>query len=198
MIQVRDRAASGRQRYHHGDLRRDLLRVAREEIARHGAQAVSLASLARQAGVSQPAPYRHFADREALLEAVATEAFEEFAARLAEAVAGRTPPEALRAIAVAYLSFGEADVEVYRLMFASGLTPLAAPARDLDRASGKAFELLRAAMRALRPGPGADDDAYLAWAHLHGLVMLKADGFIVRPLERFVDLMGMLAHRPAG
>ncbi len=61
---ISDRAA-----YHHGDLRRTLLRIARDQIAESGAHAVSLASLARLAGVSQPAPYRHFADRDALLEA---------------------------------------------------------------------------------------------------------------------------------
>ncbi len=184
------RAERNRQRYHHGDLRRDLLRIAREEIARHGAQTVSLTSLARLAGVSQPAPYRHFADRDALLEGVAAEAFEEFAATLAEAMADRDPLDALKAIALAYVSFGEANIEIYRLMFASHLTPRAKSESDLGKASGKAFDLLRTTVSAISPPAGVEDNAYRVWAQLHGLVMLKADGFITRPLDRLVDLQG--------
>ncbi len=184
-----------RERYHHGDLRRDLLRVARREIARHGVQAVSLSSLARLAGVSQPAPYRHFADRDALLEAVAAEGFEEFVYALTEATGSRGPSEALHAIALAYLAFGESNIEIYRLMFASRLTPQAEDGSDLGQASCKAFDLLRLAISAVSAPAMVDDDAYRLWAQLHGLVMLKADGFIVRPLGRFVDLSSLLAER---
>ncbi len=185
MAERSTREPDGARRYHHGDLRRELLRVAREAVARHGAQAVSLSALARLAGVSQPAPYRHFPDRDALLEAVAAEAFEDFARTLTEAVAGREPADALIAIARAYVSFGEANVELYRVMFASRLTPRAKTGSDLDEASGKAFGLLRAAMAATSPAL-TDASVYLAWAQLHGLVMLKADGFIRSPLRTYV------------
>ncbi len=186
MIETPSRAAQDRPRYHHGDLRRELLRVARDEIARHGAQTVSLSSLARLAGVSQPAPYRHFPDRNSLLEAVAAEAFADFARTLAGAMAGREPLDALGASALAYLAFGEANIEVYRLMFASRLTPEAATGSLLDQASTQAFNLLRTAVAAVCPA-AAEEDAYVFWAQLHGLVMLKADGFISRPLSKFVD-----------
>ena len=188
-------AIGERRRYHHGDLRRDLLRVAREEIARHGANAVSLASLARLAGVSQPAPYRHFADRDALLEAVAAEGFEQLTGELAEATADRGPHDALKAIALTYLTFGEANIEIYRLMFASHLTPRASSGGDLDTASGKAFALLLTALARLSSPDSLDDDAYLLWAQLHGLVMLKADGFVTRSLGRFVERSGLLPGR---
>lgn len=175
----------GARPYHHGDLRRTLLRVAREAVARHGAHAVSLSALARLVGVSQPAPYRHFPDRDALLEAVAAEAFEAFAYTLTEAVKGRDAADALTAMALAYVSFGEANIELYRLMFASQLTPQAKTGSALSEASGKAFGLLRAAMAAMSPTL-ADESAHLAWAQLHGLVMLKADGFIRAPLPTYV------------
>ncbi|WP_207388328.1 TetR/AcrR family transcriptional regulator [Lichenihabitans psoromatis] len=195
MASRRNPAAGDRQRYHHGDLRRDLLRVAREEILRHGAQTVSLASLARLAGVSQPAPYRHFTDRDALFEAVAAEGFEELVVTLAAAMSDRAPLDAVKAIARAYVTFGEANTEIYRLMFASRLTPEAKAGSDLDEESGKAFGMLRTAMAAVSSLTDAEDEAYLLWAQLHGLVMLKADGFINRPLWKFVELPSLLKDR---
>ncbi len=181
-----------RGRYHHGDLRRDLLRVAREEISRNGAHTVSLTSLARLAGVSQPAPYRHFADRDALLEGVAVEGFEEFDMALADAAAKCAPRDSLQAMAFAYVAYGEANIELYRLMFASRLVPEAKPGSALARAADKAFDRLRRAMAAISPAGTVENDALLAWAQLHGLVMLRADGFISRPLTEFVELLDLL------
>ena len=177
------------RRYHHGDLRGELLRVARHEIARHGVQAVSLSSLARLAGVTQPAPYRHFPDRDALLEAVAVEAFADFTRTLTAAIEGRGPAEALNALALAYFEFGEANIELYRLMFASRLTPKAEGGSELDKASGRAFGLLCTAVLSISVTSLAlaEERTYLAWAQLHGLMMLKADGFIRSPLRKFAQ-----------
>ena len=190
MTKDHDRAATRRERYHHGDLRRDLLRVAREEVARHGAEDVSLSSLARLAGVSQPAPYRHFADRTALLEAVAADAFEALTLYLADAVDGKDPHGAFEALALAYLAFGGTNVELYRLMFASRLTSKAKDGSALDIAAQQALDLLRRTLsaRSRATGPAElEDDVYRTWAQLHGLVMLKADGFIARSLAHFVS-----------
>ena len=173
--------------YHHGDLRRDLLRIAREEIARSGASTVTLSSLARLAGVSQPAPYRHFADRDALLESVAEEGFKEFDEVLAKAMAERTPQEALQTMALAYLKYGEANIELYRLMFASRLVPEARPDSPLARAADKAFDTLRRAMAEISAPETVERDAVLVWAQLHGLVMLRADGFVTQSLSQFLD-----------
>ena len=57
--------------YHHGDLRAALLTAAEAELAERGVEAFSLRSVAKRAGVSHAAPYRHFKDREALLSALA-------------------------------------------------------------------------------------------------------------------------------
>lgn len=180
--------ASDRAAYHHGDLRRTLVRIARDQIAESGAHAVSLASLARLAGVSQPAPYRHFADRNALLEAVTTEGFEEFTAALtAAAVAGRRDG-ALKAMALAYVAFGEANIELYRLMFASRLVPEAGPGSALETAAVDAFNRLREALSVTTPADRVQDEAQLIWGQLHGLVMLKADGHIRRPLAELVEV----------
>ena len=180
------RQSTRSKHYHHGDLRRDLLRIARQEIARSGASTVSLSSLARLAGVSQPAPYRHFADRNALLEGVAEAGFEEFEKVLVEAMAGRPPQEALQEMALAYLKYGEANVELYRLMFASRLVPDARPGSPLASSADKAFDHLLRAITELSPRQTAERDAILVWAQLHGLVMLRADGFVDQPLGDFL------------
>ncbi|MEJ1977616.1 MAG: TetR/AcrR family transcriptional regulator [Acetobacteraceae bacterium] len=177
---------SGRVGYHHGDLRRTLLRIARDQIAEGGAHAMSLASLARLAGVSQPAPYRHFADRKALLEAVTTEGFEELAAALIAAAAAGGRDSALKAMALAYVAFGEANIELYRLMFASRVVPEAGTGSALETAAVDAFNRLRDALSVTTPADRVEDEARLIWAQLHGLVMLKADGYIRRPLVELV------------
>ena len=72
--------------YHHGDLRDALVQAALREAEQSGPESISLKALAKGLGVSQPAPYRHFADREALLAAVTAEAFRQFSAMLREAI----------------------------------------------------------------------------------------------------------------
>jgi AcrR family transcriptional regulator len=78
-----------RQKYHHGDLRRTLMDAAVRRIEAEGFDGFTMAEAAREAGVSSGAPYRHFADRDALLDAIAEEGAElldaEVEARLAEA-----------------------------------------------------------------------------------------------------------------
>jgi len=190
MKQITDAKPSGaRKTYHHGDLRKVLLDAALAEVAAHGAQGLSMASLARRAGVAQSAPYRHFSDREDLLAAVATDGFERFTEALLEAASDGDDVTALNRMAVAYLVFGERNVELYRLMFASGLVPGAAPDSALKRAANTSFQPLLDRVTALDPA-ASHLSAHVRWGQLHGLVMLKADGFIHDPLEA---LMGVLS-----
>ena len=64
--------------YHHGDLRDALVQAALHQVELGGPEAISISALAKTLGVSQPAPYKHFADRETLLTAVTAEAFRQF------------------------------------------------------------------------------------------------------------------------
>src|SRR5262245_12172438 len=73
--------------YHHGNLRAVLLEHAERELAASGPSALSLRALARQAGVSHGAPHRHFADKQALLDALAEQGFERLGDELADAIA---------------------------------------------------------------------------------------------------------------
>src|SRR5215831_21047095 len=89
--------------YHHGDLREALVQAALREVEQGGPEAISIKALAKTLGVSQPAPYRHFADRDALLAAVTAEAFRQFAAMLREAMAKPSKTSRLSRLAQATL-----------------------------------------------------------------------------------------------
>src|ERR1700688_2340883 len=91
--------------YHHGDLRAALLRAAAAEIERGGYENLSLRELAESLGVSRAAPYRHFADRRALLAALAAAGFDELTAIYRNAIAaGKAPRLRLGASGRAYLA----------------------------------------------------------------------------------------------
>lgn len=81
-------STSDRRSYHHGDLRAALLRSALDLLDADGADALSLRAVARHAGVSANAPYRHYQDKEALLAALAAHGFTELKARFEEASDG--------------------------------------------------------------------------------------------------------------
>src|SRR5262245_1682880 len=95
--------------YHHGDLRQAVLQTAGEIIEKEGLEALSLREVARRAGVSHSAPYRHFPDRERLLAALVEEGF----SMLAEALEKRPRRE----MGEAYVEFALAHPERFRLMF---------------------------------------------------------------------------------
>src|ERR1700749_4139848 len=112
--------------YHHGDLRQALVQAALKEVEQGGPEAISLKALAKDLGVSQPAPYRHFADRDALLQAVTAEAFRQFNAILRESIAKPSKRSKLSRFAQAALDFGLRRNGIYRLMFTSRVMACAA------------------------------------------------------------------------
>ena len=99
--------------YHHGDLRAAVLQAAGEILETEGLSGLSLREAARRAGVSHNAPYRHFADRESLLAALAAEGFGLLAAAQREAAA----KIGLRGMGEAYVRFALAHPERFQLMF---------------------------------------------------------------------------------
>lgn len=148
--------------YHHGDLRAALLDSADRLLDAGGDGAVSLRECARMASVSPTAAYRHFADKDALLAALAARHFAAFG----QALGGR----GFREMGPAYVRFALARPGRFRLMFG----PLLARMGDtppLKEAAGAAF----AALEAAAPSP---EGALRAWAEVHGLAHLLLDGAI--------------------
>jgi AcrR family transcriptional regulator len=162
--------------YHHGDLRDALIKAALREAEQGGPEAISIKALAKALGVSQPAPYRHFADRDALLVAVTAEAFRQFAAMLREAMAKPSKTSRLSRLAQATLDFGLRRNGIYRLMFVSRTVSCAAKGSELHRATSETFALVLEALEAPAVGYLRERQALKIWAALHGVVMLAEQG----------------------
>jgi AcrR family transcriptional regulator len=164
--------------YHHGDLRDALVQAALKEAEQGGPEAISIKALAKKLGVSQPAPYRHFADREALLAAVTAEAFRQFTATLREAVEKPSKRSKLARLARATLDFGLQRNGIYRLMFASRIMACASKDGELHAAAMETFNLLVEALEAPPVGLLRERHALQIWASLHGVVMLAEQGLL--------------------
>src|SRR6187399_87088 len=109
---------SNERPYHHGDLRRAIVRAALEILDETQGLEFSLRELARRAGVSHKAPYKHFADKRELLAAVSTAGFELLTKKMSDEVAGISNARArLFAMLRAYIHHGVENPALYRLMF---------------------------------------------------------------------------------
>jgi AcrR family transcriptional regulator len=165
--------------YHHGDLRNALVTAGVALLAEQGVDALSLREVARRAGVSHAAPYRHFADRQSLLAAIAEQGF----ALLNDNVTsvgqgqGQTARQRLVAALEAYLAFCKANPHHAELMF--GALARIKPAH-LEAAALVAFgSLVRLTEDALRDEPGSTGRdaraiALALWAQTHGFSVLAA------------------------
>jgi AcrR family transcriptional regulator len=172
--------------YHHGDLRAALILAAREALETVTPDAVTLKSLAARLGVSQPAPYRHFGSREALLAAVAADGFERFRAQLVQAATSAAGGQEFETCCLAYVAFGRANMGVYGLMFASRLLKTADDP-NLKQAAGAAFDLLVEGVSRYVPAERVHATAVWVWSTLHGLVMFDAEGLLSGPRETQIE-----------
>jgi AcrR family transcriptional regulator len=168
-----------RDRYHHGDLRRALLDEALRTIQHDGVDALTLRTIGLKLGVSRTALYRHFADKRALLSAVATEGFRMIRERLVEAW-GSGGVREFNATGVAYIRFAMANPSHYRVMF-GGFVDDAPRDEELTREANAAFQALVDSLVVLQKDGAVrkDDPVQLArfiWAAVHGISMLIIDG----------------------
>lgn len=172
--------ATPKTSYHHGDLRRALLESALKIIEEQDISALSLRQVARQAGVSHTAPYRHFADKEALLAAVAEEGFETFSRYLERARDAKGEPlDQLQATGSAYVRYALDYPTHYRVMFSCyPIDSAAFPA--LTTKANRSFQILVEIIQAgqaanvIKPGD-AQVLALANWSLVHGLAMLLLD-----------------------
>ena len=180
------RAGSDRS-YHHGDLRRTLLNVALHLLEEYDPGHLSLRAIAREAGVSRAAPYHHFANREALLAAVATEGFRALRAAMVKRLTSMEggPLQRMQEMGVAYVLFAVRHPQLYRLMFGGELRDRKHH-EELRRESGATYAALGAAMEdSMETGSsgGGEPGAFAlsAWALVHGLAMLLVDQRVGEP-----------------
>jgi AcrR family transcriptional regulator len=175
-------ASTPRRPYHHGNLRRALLDEALATIGAEGVSALTLREIGARVGVSRTALYRHFADKRALLTAVAIEGFRTLREHLVTAwEQGGRDSTAFHAMGAAYIRFAVSNPAHYRVMFGSIVDPQDREPELAEEARG-AFQSLVDALAALqhnremRPGDDLTLMARFVWSVVHGVSMLAIDG----------------------
>lgn len=176
--------------YHHGDLRAAVIAAGMKRLAANDGEELRLRALARDVGVSATALYRHFPDREALLDALADEGLRHLGVLQSDAWRKAGGGKAgFLATGVAYVRFAHDAPAVFRLSFTRRM-----PARGGGASGGDetAYDLLRLGVAQAMPHIEAPDVAALhAWALVHGLAMLILDGRIEWDAKRVEDIVGM-------
>ena len=173
---------------HHGDLRNALLSAALELVGESGPRGFTVAEAARRAGVSSAAPYKHFADRDALLAALAVRAYDAQEQRLRDAVSAAAPGEQLVAAAQAHVDFAVDDRPLFDVVYGAGL----------DR--GRHPEVAEAAERvhAVLAEAAGDEELLLsvsALAHGHAVYLLDgAFGPVAQARGTVRDRVGRAAR----
>ena len=182
------RAKTHEKPYHHGDLRRALLDATLAIAADDGVTAVTLREAARRAGVSQTAPYRHFADKPAMLAAASQEGFELFYATLERSLraSGPEPATQLVSLGQAYIQFALDNPAHFRLMFGHGSPPKSS-SPGLQAAAAKAFQLFFGTFQRCFGRPAASavakDVHFRLWALAHGIATLALERQILFDVE---------------
>ena len=169
--------------YHHGDLKASLKKAALRLVREKGARGFSLNEASRMAGVSVAAPYRHFADKDALLAEIACDGLEMMTRELTEAVArvSGTRQQMLEA-AMAYLRFSATHADYFAVIFNAGLEKSLYP--EVEYAAKQAFSIIwNLAHTAEKTPELAAQRAIAAWALVHGLATLTADGALSTAIE---------------
>ena len=184
-------AAPPRETYRHGALRRALLDAGIALAREGGPAAVVLREATRQAGVAPNAAYRHFANHQALFDAVRAHALGALAQAIErewrKALRVREPAAQaralLRAVGTGYLGFAQAETGLFRTAFVFGQHEVQVPPDPARTAAMglNPFELLGAALDAMvatgvLPAERRPQAEYLAWSAVHGMALLIIDG----------------------
>jgi AcrR family transcriptional regulator len=179
--------------YHHGDLRRALLDAARQLAEERGIDGFTLREVARRAGVSHAAPYHHFADKTALVEALAIETYKRLAQAMQQACdrKGGDALDRLCAIGIAYVEFAVEHPAEFRLLTRFEVCPAPQATQiigtfalaPLEEAANGAYNILigtiHEGQKAKLVTEGEPESlALTCWASVHGLAVLILDGLI--------------------
>jgi AcrR family transcriptional regulator len=166
--------------YHHGNLREALLEAAIRLIAEVGPTAFTLREVARRAGVSHNAPYRHFRDRDDLMAAVAAQGFRELTKAMVEAAAPHSEVlERLKRAGLGYVSFALRRPEHFTVMFDAPMSKHKHPdsAAAAEQAFGTLLGFVKDCQEAGRlPTVDLRQMALLAWTMVHGIAKLGITG----------------------
>ena len=157
--------------YHHGNLKQELIDCACRLCERDGYTKLSIRSLAKESGVSQTAPYRHFKTKEVLYASVATEGFKKLSKAFHVDANKKITKKHLVEIGCKYIEFGLKNANTYDLMFGTAVGNFADYPELLESANSS-YENFRSSFSKL----ANDSDEVIAfkcitlWSMVHGLV----------------------------
>ncbi|MGI9463434.1 MAG: TetR/AcrR family transcriptional regulator [Aestuariivirgaceae bacterium] len=179
--QARDDSAAVqvKSRYHHGDLKEAMVLASYDLVRRDGAENFKLSDACHQAGVSTAAPYKHFRDRNEVLELVMGMGFDEMTRRSMAAVedAGVATLAGMIAMGHAYVRFAVEEQRLFRLMF--GQHPLLKKASSVEDGGMKCFGSVieQVALYCERHNVPGDPEtiAVRLWTFVHGAASLLID-----------------------
>jgi len=162
--------------YHHGELPDRLMDLAVGAIEIHGTEALSLRALAREAGVSATAPYRHFPSKRCLLAGIATQGFKQLTAKMEGQLAEiEATSERFLAMGLAYVEFAVANPVPYNLMFGSVIADFS-DYEMLQEASEQCYAQLLRELRVLIEEYNLDisdiELGAVVWSGVHGMASL--------------------------
>lgn len=169
-----------RRPYHHANLRETLLQGAVRVIAELGPTAFTLREVARRAGVSHNAPYRHFRDKDAILAAVAAQGFHELTRAMREAGERQSRAlDKLKHAGLAYVAFAIRRPEHFTVMFDAPVRSSKDP--EYVQASQEAFDTLITYIKNCQeegqlPAGNTQDRVLYAWSVVHGIAKLAVAG----------------------
>lgn len=168
-----------KKKYHHGDLRGQLLEAVRELVERDGPDGFSIAEACRRAGVSTAAPYKHFRDRHDILRGAVLLAMERMRGAM-QAAADAHPagdPARIAALGQSYVDFARDEPGLFQTMF--GLTEGHDDDPELTRAGDETCAVVETVvaehLRVPRDHPDAVARAYALWCFVHGHSFLQMD-----------------------
>lgn len=175
---------SEKRPYHHGDLRRVVIETAEQMLDESRGWQFTLREVARRAEVSHAAPYRHFPDKSALLVELALRGFDRLNLDMAAvlAAAAPSPRDEFKAVARAYIAFGERRPSLYRLMFSREAGD--PQVTHLDERAMTALAVVEGLLlRGQRSGAFRPQlvrsQATACWALVHGVTMLSIEGLLM-------------------
>jgi len=162
--------------YHHGELADRLMELAIAAIETDGTESLSLRALARLAGVSATAPYRHFPSKRCLLAGLATRGFTQLTQQIAaELTADRTSDDRFIAMGLAYVNFAVQNPVPYKLMFGSVIADFS-DYDMLQRAAKESYDQLLDELGKLIEAHELDISAVelggIVWSGVHGMASL--------------------------
>lgn len=163
----------------HGDLSNSLIEIAVEHIKQSKSTEFALRDLANKLGVSHAAAYRHFTNKQALIEAIALRGFQTMNLHFQHKLEKTKTP--LVSLGEAYIQFAVANPGYYRVMFSANYDQ--STNEDLKSACKKSFEALTLIFG--KKDKSSASKSIFSWAVVHGLSMLLIDGQIKTPLEDF-------------